>query len=97
VAWLEGSPFGDYTVPSVCLLGLVGGLVGGLAVAAAVVVARRRPEGRPLAALAGGVLVAWIVVQVGVIGPVSWLQPAMLVAGLALVALASRLDDRRIS
>jgi len=92
VAWLEGSPFGDYTVPSVCLLGLV----GGLAVAAAVVVARRRPEGRPLAALAGGVLVAWIVVQVGVIGPVSWLQPAILVAGVAIVALATRLDDRRI-
>ncbi len=93
VAWLAGSPFADYTVPSLCLLGLV----GGLALAAAVVVARRRPGGRALAALAGGVLIAWIVVQVGVIGPVSWLQPAMLVAGVAIVALATGLDDRRIS
>jgi hypothetical protein len=86
-AWLAGSPFADYTVPSLCLL--VG--VGGAALAAAVAVLGRRPAARALALLAGGVLVAWIVMQVGVIGPVSWLQPVMFVAGLAVVALASRL------
>lgn len=87
-AWLAGSPFADYPLPSLFLLICV----GGAALTAGVAVLRRRPAGRPAALLAGAVLVAWIVVQVGIIGPVSWLQPAMLIAGLAIVALAARLD-----
>jgi hypothetical protein len=36
----------------------------------------------------GVVLIAWIVVQVAIIGYVSWLQPASFLAGIAIAALA---------
>ncbi len=65
--------------------------VGGTALTAAWFTVRRRPPARAVSLAAGAVLVTWIIVQVGIIGPVSWLQPAMLVAGLAVVALAARL------
>jgi hypothetical protein len=38
---------------------------------------------------AGALLVIWIVVQVAMIGYVSWMQPASFAAGLAIIGLAS--------
>lgn len=87
VAWLEGSPFADYTIPGFILLVVVGGAaaVGGVAVFARVYYAR-------LAALTAGlILLAWIGVQVLIIGYVSWLQPTMALAALVIVVLARRL------
>jgi hypothetical protein len=87
VAWLSGSPFRDYTLPSLILLVAVGGsFLGG----AYSVFARRR-YARKASAAAGLVLLLWITVQVAIIGFVSWLQPAMAIVALLVWALAVRI------
>jgi hypothetical protein len=86
--WLTGSPFRDYSVPSVVL----GTAVGGTAGAASLAAWRADEHAGPAAMLARGVLVAWIAAQVRVIGLRSPLQPAMAAVGVALVALGRRLS-----
>jgi hypothetical protein len=83
-AWLEGSPFHTYTVPSLFLLGVIG---GGMVFATAAWLLRRRIA--PWVSLGMGViLMSWIVAQVAIITLNSWLQPVSFVAGLAITALA---------
>lgn len=88
--WLDGSPFDSYLVPSLYL----GVVVGGSHAAAALLVAARHAFARRAAILAAAVLASWILAQLLVIGPVSFLQPAMLVAALATTILA-RPERRR--
>ncbi|WJK35081.1 hypothetical protein [Solwaraspora sp. WMMA2065] len=72
-------------------LAAVNGVLPGVVVVAAV----SRRSWAPLGHLVvGAALVLWIVVQVAVIGPVSWLQPVFLGYGLAVVGLALRLPLR---
>lgn len=90
VDWLAGSPFDSYAVPGAILLVVV----GGSSAAAAVAVLARARLARPLALAAGALLLGWIVVQVAIIGYVSWLQPAMAAAAVLTLALARRLPVR---
>lgn len=79
--WLEGSPFDSFFIPSLVLFVVV----GGSHILAAFWVLRNKPHGYTAAILAGVVLLIWILVQVAIIGFVSFLQPLM--AGLAVVVL----------
>jgi hypothetical protein len=90
-AWLDGSPFKDYFVPSLVLLVSVGGscLIAAVAVFAGFQVSRAG------ALIAGSIVIGWIVVQVGVIGYVSWMQPATAAVGSMILALAWRLRLER--
>lgn len=88
-AWLAHSPFSSYFLPSLILLAVV----GGIQLAASVAVLACARQARALSGLAGGVLLGWIAAQLLIIGPVSWLQPAVAVAGLAVLLLGSRLPD----
>jgi hypothetical protein len=83
-AWLEGSPFTDYFVPSLVLLLLVG---GSLLFAAIAVYARLRIA-RAAALVAGVIVLGWIAVQVAIIGYVSWMQPATTLGALLILTLA---------
>jgi hypothetical protein len=83
---LARSPFDDFLVPGLTLL-LVNG-VGSL-VGAALSLARWRWAG-VLGLVLGVFLVAWIVLQVLWIGSISWLQPTILVCGLAEAWLGGR-------
>lgn len=89
--WLEGSPFADYFVPSLVLVGAVGGscLLGAIAAFA------RWPRAQLLAFAASAILLAWIAAQFAIIGLVSWLQPAIVVAALSIAALARALARGR--
>jgi hypothetical protein len=89
-SWLEGSPFRTYVVPSLVLLVVV----GGSAALAAVLVLRGAPMSLTAAVAAGAILLVWIVVQVAIIGWVSWLQPTMALAAVAILGLASTLRGR---
>jgi hypothetical protein len=89
-AWLAGSPFRDFRVPGALLIALVGGSCG----AAGIALLRRWGRGRLAALLAGAVLVAWIAAQVAIIGYVSWLQPAVALAGVLVIGLAAALPAR---
>jgi hypothetical protein len=82
--WLEGSPFSDYTFPSVILLAVVGGSF----LFAPVAVFVRSRLARASALMAGTVVLVWIVVQVAIIGCVSWMQPATAISGLLILLLA---------
>jgi len=84
IAWLNGSPFADYFIPSLILLVIVG---GSFLIASIAVLAGRRIS-RTAALAAGAILLAWIAVQVAVIGYVSWMQPATAAAGVVVIVLA---------
>ncbi len=79
--WLEGSPFRDYVIPSLILVGVVGGAL----LLAAVAVFARWPRARLLAVTAAAVLLVFLAVQLSILGYVSWMQPATAAyAGLLL-------------
>lgn len=82
--WLQGSPFRTYFVPSLVLLFVVGGSM----LAAAGLLLGDMSAARLVSLEAGIIVVAWIVAQVSVIGYRHWLQPALAVLGLAVVALS---------
>ena len=86
--WLEGSPFRDYSLPSLILMVVVGGSL--LVAALAVLTGRRR--GRMLALGSTLIVFAWLAVQLTIIGYVSWMQPATAGLGLAILALARSLQ-----
>lgn len=90
-AWLHGSPFRDYFVPSVVLVVLVG---GSFLVATVAVFARWRHD-RMFAIGATAVLLAWLAVEVAIIGYVSWMQPATASGGLLALVLAWQLPPGR--
>jgi len=91
--WLEGSPFADYFVPSIILLVVVG---GSFIVAAIAVFARLR-SARLAVFMAAFVVLGWLIVQIGIIGYVSWMQPATAIAGLLILILGSQLPRERIA
>ena len=87
--WLAGSPFSDYFVPSLVLFVVVGDALA----LAAIMVFRGHPLARAIACAAAAVLLVWIVVQVAIIGYVSWMQPATFAAGLLMLLLISLLPS----
>jgi hypothetical protein len=82
--WLDGTPFRSYRFPSIILGGAVG---GGAIVAAAITLGAWGAEAALIGAVVGVILVAWIVVQVRMIGSVHWLQPVSLAYGLVVCAI----------
>lgn len=83
VEWLSGTPFRDYTVPGLFLL--AGGL--GMVLAAVAQMAGWNAAAR-WSEIVGALLMLWIVVQVAIIGYVSWMQPVSFVAGAVILGLA---------
>lgn len=88
--WLDGSPFRDYRVPSLVL----GFGVGGTSAASTVIAWRGCENAGSAAMIAGSVLTGWIIVQVRIIGPRSFLQPLMGGVGISMVTLGTRLQFR---
>lgn len=85
VEWLSGSPFHSYFIPGLFLFVVV----GGSSLFASILVFRKHRLARN-AALACGILVlAWLTVQVAIIGYVSWMQPATAITAV-LILLFSR-------
>ncbi len=84
-SWLDGTPFRSYFIPSLFLFTAIG---GGMAVATAAWLLKSRVA--PWLSLGMGVtLMTWIVVQVSMIGYVSWMQPVSFAAGAAVTSLAA--------
>ena len=79
--WLEGSPFRNFFLPSLFLLVVVAGCSG---LAAVSILRRWRSAGR-IVAVTGIILILWILVQLLIIGYVSWMQPAVCIAGIVIL------------
>jgi len=84
VEWLHGSPFSDYSIPSLILFIVVG---GSFLIAAISVIARARVA-RASALTAGAIVLIWIAVQLAILGYVSWMQPATVIGGVLILLLA---------
>ena len=85
--WLDGTPFTGYTVPGLILC-LV---VGGSATLAAIAALRGAGAAAAASAVAGVVMMGWVVGEVAMLGrhhAYTWLQPAYFALGLAMVVLA---------
>jgi hypothetical protein len=87
-AWLAGSPFSDYFIPSLVLFIAV----GGSALFAAFALLRRWRIAPAAAFVCGIILLVWITAQVAIIGYVSWMQPTSAFAGLLILLLTWQLS-----
>ena len=88
LAWLDGTPFRDYTVPGIVL----GTVVAGSQLASAVALWRGTRNAKAIAGAAAAILLGWIVTQLAMIGFVSFLQPFVLAWAVLTLVLVSRLD-----
>ena len=79
--WLDGTPFSTYFIPSLFLF-LV---IGGTSLFAAIAVFKKHPRGTKIAFFAAAIIIVWLVVQLIMIGYVSWMQPVT--ASIALVII----------
>jgi len=86
VAMLQFSPFADFLMPGLLLLGVIGG--GHLW--AGILVVRRAPGARLASVAAGAALIVWIGVQVAMIRSAHWLHLLYFGLGVAVVVLAVR-------
>jgi hypothetical protein len=71
--WLKRGPFRTYFIPSLFLFAYIGIYFFFTSIA----VFRRKTYSRVAALISGIILLLWIILQVAMIGYVSWLQPAM--------------------
>ncbi len=85
LVWLAGSPFPDYRIPGVVLLVVIG--VG--TIVAGVIVLRQRRYAKAAAFGSGLMLIAYITVEVWVVGLRTVLQPLYFALGLAMPALGA--------
>jgi hypothetical protein len=88
--WLQGSPFKSYFIPGLFLLVIV----GGACILASLAAFTNSRFARSLSFLCSGLLAAWIIIQVSIIGYVSWMQPAIFVTALIIAGIAFYLPRR---
>ncbi|MBN2275703.1 MAG: hypothetical protein JXR41_00965 [Bacteroidales bacterium] len=81
---LEGSPFKNYFIPGLILFVVVGGAF----LFAAIAVFARFPIARKASFAAVYVVLIWLIVQIAIIGYVSWMQPVTAIVALIVFFLA---------
>ena len=82
--WLTNSPFSNYIIPSLILMIIV----GGTSLFAGIAVLKRFRSADIIALTAGAVLMVWLIVEVIIIGYVSWMQTATAIVGIFILILA---------
>lgn len=82
---LQSTPFSSFLIPAL-VLGLI---LGGTTLVAAVLLASHHPLGVLVSLAAGCLLIGWVVVQVTMIGYISFLQPLMFSLGALIFVLAA--------
>lgn len=93
VEWLEGSPFSNYFIPGLILFIAVGIFC---TISAALLIMRAKSS-VSFGKASGILLIAWIVIQMLIIGYVSFLQPLMFFIGLVIVVGMRHLDKNTIA
>lgn len=83
VEWLQGSPFSDYFYPGVILFMVVGG--GFLLASIAIFAGYKYDIYFSYAAIM--IVAGWLIVQVAIIGYVSWMQPATAITAIVILLL----------
>jgi hypothetical protein len=83
VAWLHGSPFTSYFIPSLILFVVV----GGFSLAASIAVFTHSRHAHRLVTATVAIIFIWIGVQITIIGYVSWMQPAVAITAFIILVL----------
>lgn len=81
--WLEGTPFSSYFIPSLFLFLII----GGSCLFAAISILLRRAKGAIIAFISAAIIILWLIIQVAMIGYVSWMQPATAAAAIVIIVL----------
>jgi flavodoxin len=89
--WLYGSPFKSYFLPALFLFVVI----GGACLAGSIAAFRNANSARGISLLCAGLLISWIIIQVAIIGYVSWMQPAIFISALCISCLAWFLPKQR--
>lgn len=89
IQWLKTSPSHSYFIPSLILFMCV----GGSALIAAVIVFRRHRMAREAAFVCGVVTLVWLIVQIAIIGYVSWMQPTTAAVAIIILVLTLNLPS----
>ena len=81
--WLQGSAFTSYFLPSLFLFVVIGGmcLVGSIAAF------RNSAYTWHLSLVCAILLAGWIIIQLLIIGYVSWMQPAVFICAIVIAAI----------
>lgn len=85
--WLRGSPFSNYFIPGLFLFIVV----GGLALLAAIFIFRHHRLALKAAYVSGTIILLWLLIQVTIIGYVSWMQPTTAIAAVIIILLTTQL------
>lgn len=83
--WLGRTPFSNYLIPSLFLFLII----EGSSLVAAIPIFRRHPLGTKIAFFSAAIIIFWLIVQVMMIGYVSWMQPATASIALVIILLTS--------
>jgi hypothetical protein len=84
--WLDDTPFNSYAIPGVVLLVVVGGVW----IVATLALYARHPIA-PMASITAGIVqLGWLLVQVALLGYISWMQPFYATVAVLATAVAWR-------
>jgi peptidoglycan/LPS O-acetylase OafA/YrhL len=92
IEWLKYSPFRTYFIPGVILFMCV----GGSSLAAAIAVFKRHRFARKAAFISGVIILVWLVVQIYIIGYVSWMQPTTAIFALLILLFSCLLPKNHL-
>jgi hypothetical protein len=83
--WLAGSPFKNYFIPSLFLFLCI----GGSCLFTAIAVFKGHRLAMTFSFICGLLIISWLVVQVAIIGYVSWMQPTTAIVALLIILLTT--------
>ncbi|HET7116634.1 MAG TPA: hypothetical protein VFI29_09095 [Hanamia sp.] len=89
IEWLQGSPFTSYFIPGLFLFTVI----GGWALFASILVFMKKKFAPKAALISSEMVLLWLVVQISIIGYVSWMQPTTAVAAVLIILLAWNLPN----
>lgn len=81
--WLHGSPFRNYFLPGLFLLIVI----GGSSLFAALLVFRQHVAANTVTFICGAMILSWLIIQVSIIGYVSWMQPVTALITITILLL----------
>jgi len=91
-SFLEGSPFSDFLIPGIFLLAVNG--IGSMIGAGFSFTGRRYAQ--EIAIVLGGILIAWIVIQIVIIRSFHWLHVLYFIAGVVELGIGLYIRQRSL-
>jgi hypothetical protein len=92
-SFLKGTPFGNYALPGLILIMVIGGSQA----LAAFALLRNKPGAYTFSLIAGILLLGWMGIQLLLIGPLYWLQFFILGTGLLIILVSIQLKGKAIT